>query len=248
MARAKSSFCWFPPESVAAGASRSREPLTFSRDSRDVGALASPLDEPEPRPLGQAREADVLADRATEEQAVVLARFRDHRHAGAKRVLGRADQLHGPVAHLPGGPGASRRRWPARAPIARPRSGRRGRRSPRRGPPARRPGRRGRARPGSRARPGRRRPGGAWRDRPARSGVRAWPRRGGPRSRPPSGPVRTTRPSRRIVTVSASVEDLHEEVRDEDDRPAAGSERCGRSRGAGRSRPPTGRRSVRRGR
>ncbi len=68
-----------------AGASRTGVPATRSSASRTWTRSAPAPHEPEPVEPREAGQADVLADRATEDQAVVLARLGDHRDAGADR-------------------------------------------------------------------------------------------------------------------------------------------------------------------
>ena len=91
-ARAKSSFCWLPPDSDPAGASRSGEPSTRCERVADRRALGPAADEPEPPEALQAGQADVLADRPAQEQPVVLARLGDQRDAGLDRAAGRAGE------------------------------------------------------------------------------------------------------------------------------------------------------------
>ena len=85
-------------------------PVTRSSASRTSRALGAAPDEAEPLEPAQAGQADVLADRPAQDQAVVLARLGDERDTGLDRG-GRAGRQGG-AADLD----AARRRrgWPRR--------------------------------------------------------------------------------------------------------------------------------------
>ena len=91
--RAKSSFCWLPPERCAT------EPcgeaaLTLSARIASRMALRSrsPLTMPRLREAGEVADGDVGADRQVEEQAVALAVLGQERDAGGAGVARRADR------------------------------------------------------------------------------------------------------------------------------------------------------------
>ena len=196
---------------VAAGQRADRRRLArdphadLAEHARHGPPLGPAPDQAEVAELSQAGQAHVLPDRAPEHEALLLARLGNHGHPGAQRRprprAGQRDaRRRSPTPRSPAAPGIARgparcgRSRPGRPARRSPRPGRRATRRARRGAQAARSTARPAPPPGPAAGPGTSRPGTG----PASSS--AW----SPRSRCAAAPCGPARPSRRIVTWSAS--------------------------------------------